>query len=187
MMNKRQSGRSHEPLTIQQTIERIQKLADGGNLDAATALLRDVRRDKHLQDALGVCLLRRGHAAEAVRLYRDLVLAPGCTWMKPDLPTAFKLNYATALLLDGRPSGCLAMLSEINQSDHPTVIRLRTAIEAWERTLDWWPWLNWKLGRIDPYDKPVRIDFPPGEFTSRTEPLTSSDGNRPDSHCPTAA
>ena len=59
-----------------------------------------------------------------MRLYYGLVLNPGCTWMRPDLPLVYKTNYATALVLGGNPSGCLGDSGRAQrraESDRPAV------------------------------------------------------------------
>jgi len=103
-------------------------------------------------------------SGSALCMYYDLVLNPGCTWMRPDLPTVYKTNYATALLLSGHPSGCLEMLAEIKDEQNPTVQRLRAAIKNWESRLTFLQKLNWWFGHIEPTNRPVTIDFEAGEF-----------------------
>jgi lipopolysaccharide biosynthesis regulator YciM len=186
-MQKHKNHAAREPQPFEQTMQTIRQFVDAGNIDAALALLRNPSRDPHLRNALGVCMMRRGNVDEAVRLYRDLVLEPGCTWMKRDQPIEFKLNFATALLLHGRPSGCLAMLSEANEDQHPGVMRLRSAVKAWEATLGWWEWLNWKTGRIDPHNRPVPIDFALGEIVAPTETVEGAKPKASDKPMPSAA
>ncbi len=99
-----------------------------------------------------------------MRVFRELLLNPGSTWMRPDLPTVYKANYATALLMAGHPSGCLEILGEINNGAHPSVERLREAIRRWEAGLSFWQRLNWRIGKIEPTGRPVQLAFAPGEF-----------------------
>ncbi|MEZ6073158.1 MAG: tetratricopeptide repeat protein [Pirellulales bacterium] len=115
-------------------------------------------------NARGVCLMRIGKIDEAVTLFRNLVLQPGCIWMRKDRPAFYKYNFATALLLSGRPAGCLDVLRELGAQDPPTAGVLRAAIKRWESTLPLWNWLDWKLYGSAPSDRPVLIDFEPGDF-----------------------
>jgi len=99
-----------------------------------------------------------------VKEYRDLVVNPGCTWMRPDVPTIYKTNFAIALLLAGRPAGCLQVLDELRQEEHPAVQRLRAVMSKWEQGLSFWQKLNWYIGKIEP-NRPVTIDFTPGDLS----------------------
>lgn len=143
---------------------RVEHMVIARQYDKMLDMLKSVWRDRQLLNAKGVCLLRLGRVEEAGRLYYDLVLNPGCTWMRPDLPTLYKTNYATALLLSGHPSGCLEMLAEIKDEQNPTVQRLRAAIKNWESRLTFLQKLNWWFGHIEPANRPVTIDFEAGEF-----------------------
>ncbi|HEY1376983.1 MAG TPA: hypothetical protein VGF55_09320, partial [Gemmataceae bacterium] len=76
-------------------------------------------------NATGVCLLRLGDARRAIGLFRGLVLGPGGLVLRRDVPTAFKTNFATALLMDGNVPGCTGVLAEVREDDHPAVRKLR--------------------------------------------------------------
>lgn len=116
------------------------------------------------QNIRGVHFLREGNLDEAIKVLRDLVMPPGCTWTRPDTPNLYKRNFATALLLAGHPSGCLELLAEMQNDPHPRVQQLRAAIKRWEKTLSFFQWLNWRTGRIEPANRPIAIDFIPGEL-----------------------
>lgn len=121
-----------------------------------------------IRNARGVCLMRMGKFDDAVQLYRSLVLMPGCTWMMPDMPVIYRTNFATSLLITGRRAGCLSCLREMTERDHPSVVRLQTAISEWEQCLTWWPWMFWKIG-LEP-KLPVSLSFPPGDFFEPASP-----------------
>ena len=125
------------------------------------------------QNIRGVHFLREGNLDEAVNVLRGLVMPPGCTWTRPDAPNLYKRNFATALLLAGHPSGCLELLAEMRDEQHPRVQQLRAAIKRWEKTLSFFQWLNWRTGWIEPANHPVTIDFIPGELEG--EQLRSED------------
>lgn len=114
-------------------------------------------------NARAVCLLRTGRAEQALQVYRTFVLSSGGIFLRPDVPTEYKTNYALTLLLLGIPSGCLAALAEI-ELDNVRAQQMRACLRAWEKTLPFWPWANWKFGRVDPRDYPIPIDFTPGDF-----------------------
>lgn len=113
---------------------------------------------------LGVCHLRLGNASEAVRIYRGLVLQPGCTWERTDIPPVYRLNYATALLLAGQPAGCIEVLQSKTLADHPRALELKAAIKRWERSLGFFKRWDWRLNGVTPKDCHIELDFEPGEF-----------------------
>jgi hypothetical protein len=143
---------------------RAIETAEAGRCEKALGLLRKAAgRDDRIVNAIGVCLLRLGRYDEAIELFRRLVLAPGCTWMRP-VPIAYKTNYATALLLGRHPAGCVDILGELACEENPTVQALRSAIKRWESQLSFWQRLNWRFGQIEPRNCQVSIDVTPGDF-----------------------
>lgn len=152
---------------IPEIVTRVAELADSGNLADALAILNKISGSHPaITNARAVCCMRCGNYGQTLRILRSLVLQPGCMWMKKDLPTVYKTNFSTALLLSQRPVGACNTLAEIGDSGHPSVDRLWRALRTWESHLPWMQWLNWKLS-IDP-SLPVTIDFAPGDFV---EPL----------------
>lgn len=143
---------------------RVQSLVSQKRYEAACALLINSPRDQRLHNARAVCLLRLGRAEQAVHLLRCLVLKPGGLLVRADIPTVYKTNFATALLLNDHPSGCSGLLNEVSDESNPAVIKLRLALKKWERGLNLWHRLWWRLGRIEPANRPVTIDFEPGDF-----------------------
>jgi hypothetical protein len=158
---------------VDPVFERAMRFVQAGNLERAFHLLDAGGRDTHLRNARGVCLMRLGKHEDAARVLRELVLGPGCTWMRSDLPVAYKTNFATALFLSDHAAGCLEILAEINDEQHPSVQRLRGAIKKWQSTMSFWQWLNWKVSRIAPDSHPATIDYPSGEFDIDTEVTTA--------------
>ncbi len=165
-----------QPGASETTLHRVIRHVSAGNYQKALDLLRNAGRDPQLRNAVGVCNLRLGRIDEAIRVYRELVLKAGCTWMRPELPIEYKTNFATALLLGGHPTGALELLSELSAESNPTVQRLRAAMRRWEVSLSFWQRLNWWLGKIEPRNCHIPIDFPPGEFeTSVVMPDTPTE------------
>lgn len=142
---------------------RASQFVDSGSPDEALdALRRSKSNADSIRNARGVCLMRLGRVDEALRLFRSLVLNPGCTWMKPDLPIVYYTNFCTVLLMTRHPAGCLDSLLEIRQKDHPSVVQLQQTIDRWQRSLRGLAWLTWKLG-AEP-NVPIPLDFAPGEI-----------------------
>ena len=56
------------------------------------------------------------------------------------------------------------VLAEIKDERHPRIQQLRAAIKRWEKSLSFWQWLNWRTSWIEPTNRPVTIDFLPGEL-----------------------
>lgn len=158
------------------TLRDAVRLAESGRYEQALAVLnRSSFNTEAIRNARGVCLMRLGRIEDALRVFRSLVLAPGSTWMKRDLPVVFCTNFCTVLLLAGHPAGCFDALSEIADRNHPSVVRLRQTLDRWQRTLPFWSWLIWKLGS-DP-SVPITLDFAPGEFTDQMDVPTSTPPN----------
>jgi len=154
---------------------KVAQLADLEKFDDARQLLADVsRHSDEIRNARGVLMMRTGQIEAAVGLLRTLALAPGCTWLKPGAPVYYQTNYATSLLLFGRPQGATSVLADIREKNHPSVLRLREAIRSWERRLPWWQRLNWKLG-VAP-DGPVPLEFAPGDIV---DPMALNPGAVP--------
>lgn len=153
------------PLAAGSLLEKVLATASQGRYEQALRLARGKGgQDLEVQNATGVCLMRTGQYDEAVQLYRRLVLNPGCTWMRRDRPVYYKVNFATALLLNGLTGGCLDMLGDLHGETTPMVAALRGAIRKWEKSLSWWAWIDWKLNRASSPTRPVTLDFPPGDF-----------------------
>ncbi len=148
----------------QATYDRVLHHVANGNCQKALDLLRSAGREPHMQNAIGVCLMRLGRTEEAVRIFRDLVLGPGGFGLKPEIPLIPKINFATSLLLADRRAGCLDVLAGLGEDMHPSVQRLRAVIKEWERSLSFWQRLNWRFGRIEPNNAPVTFESPPGEL-----------------------
>ncbi len=152
------------PATGTPMLDKAIHCIQAGQLENALNLLRGAGGAPECRNVLSVCLMRLGRYEQAIAVLRDLVLAPGCTWMRPDVPISYKLNFATALLLGGRPSGAVEILGGIHDEKHAGVVRLRAAISNWSNTLTFWQRLNWRFGQIAPANCVVLLNFAPGEF-----------------------
>lgn len=164
-------------------LREAMRLAESGRSDQALAVLnRSNMNTDAIRNTRGVCLLRLGRAEDALRIFRSLVLAAGNTWMKRDLPVVYRTNFCTALLLTGRAAGCWDALTEIDERDHPSVVRLRETLDRWRRGLKGWSWLVWKMGS-DP-SVPVTLDFVAGDFgdpqNALSDQAVNCDRSRPE-------
>ena len=154
-------------------VSEVARLADGGRPEQALHLLSTANLyTDATRNARGVCLLRLNRTDDAVRTLRTLVLPANCTWMKPELPVVYRTNFITALLLARQPGGGEELIVQMPEQDHPSVIRLREAMQCWVHELSWWQWLNWKPGLIP--DVPVSLNFVPGEFFDPVVPQSTA-------------
>jgi len=142
---------------------KVVNLLDAGRVkEALDAIRTHSGTDPSLKNLHGVCLMRTGSTADAVRLYRQLVLSSNGVTLRPEAPTVFKSNFATALLLDGSVTGAEAVLQEAADESHPAVQRLRGAIARWRSGLSFWQRMQWRCG-MDP-GRPIEVDFAPGDY-----------------------
>jgi hypothetical protein len=160
------------PLDIM--LRRSMRHVAAGEYQKALDLLSSDGRDARVRNTRGVCLMRLGRNEEAIRVLRELVMKPGCTWMRSEVATVHKINFATALLLGGHPNGCLDMLAEIKEPNHPSIVRLQATVGRWVSSLSFWQKLNWWVYGIVPAKRPVTIDFLPGEFDVEISPTSTS-------------
>lgn len=168
------TGASHTAEVLQRAVQSI----EAGHFDKAFNQLASLGSVSHeVVNARGVCLMRMGKARQAVDLFRSLVLQSGCMWMRPEVPVVCKINFATALLLDGHPRGGVAILAEVNEPQNPDVQQLKAAIRRWVKGLSWWNKLNWWTG-VDLHEV-VPLDFSPGKFLSVPQPESAPTPVRP--------
>ncbi len=149
-----------------------------GDYQQACDILISLPPQEWTTNTLGVCAMRCGRIEPAVQVFRGLLLRPNTTVIRVDANDILRVNYATALLLRGLPSGALAALDELKDPHRPTAIRLKQAVRRWAASLPFWRRWDWKLSRIDPPNSSIPIDFEPGEFHFAVEthrPLTPVD------------
>jgi hypothetical protein len=161
MTHQQQLGTCQEPAE-RTVLQRVQQLLEEGKPKEALNFLRSsgTATTPHLGNALGVCLLRLGDAEQAIQVYRGLLFADGGLSLSRSAPTTFKANFATAMLMKNNVSGCLDVLSETEEKQHPAVQQLRAAIRRWRKGLTFGQKIKSFLGIA--HDNPVPLDFPPG-------------------------
>ena len=144
-------------------LDRVRQLLDEGRPDQALETIqRSGQRSRDVENARGVCLLRLGKCDQAFALFRDLVFPAGSFSIDPQTPIVFRTNYATALLLTGNVMVGQSILAQIEDKQHPAVVKLRSAIKQWKKSLGLFRRLLVPVG-IYP-DRPVTMDFPPGDL-----------------------
>lgn len=143
-------------------LDQVEKcLQEGQPKKALEVLSRNKIPSAWSTNAVAVCLLRLGQADRAIELLRPLVLS-GSLFLRPDVPTAWKVNFATALLMTDNLFGCLQVLRDIRDEQHPSVQRLRGAFHRWQKGLPLWQKIQWFLGGHPA--RRVELDYLPGEL-----------------------
>ncbi|HWB11817.1 MAG TPA: hypothetical protein VG826_21485 [Pirellulales bacterium] len=159
------NGQTHRgmPRDVEKILCRVEtELNDGNPEQALAAVSRAKFNSPWAINARATCLLRLGQYQDAVDLLRGLVLGTGGIVYRQDVPTVFQANFATALLAVGNLSGCLSMLKNIKDRQHPAVREVQAAIDRWSRDLPIWQKLRWRLGG-EP--APPALDFPLGHVS----------------------
>ncbi len=148
-----------EPPGLRDQIEKL--LQEGQPKKVLDVLARSKVHSPWSTNALAVCLLRLGQAEQAVELFRNLVLS-GSLFLRSDLPTTWKVNFATTLLMADNLVGCNRLLGEIQDEGHPSVQRLRSALTRWHNDLSLWQKIHWFLGGQPA--RRVELGFLPGDL-----------------------
>ncbi|WP_146390395.1 tetratricopeptide repeat protein [Allorhodopirellula solitaria] len=158
----RHDNRAATPLNP--AIQRAWKLIKQDNYLGAANVLITAGRDPQVRNTLGVCFMRAGRAESAAELYRGFVLMQGSLRERPNICNAYKRNFATALFMNGLPSGALSVLRDTREPSHPRAIQLYAAIKDWEKSLPWFQRLDWILNGVEPANSSISLQFEPGEF-----------------------
>jgi hypothetical protein len=99
--------------------QRFTAIIEQGDCNQALQSSHATGRGNSSQHDKAVCLMRLGRFAEAVDILRKLVLNHNCVCLRNDIPLVYKTNFATALLLSGRPGGCQSLLAELKVETNP--------------------------------------------------------------------
>ncbi|MEZ6126723.1 MAG: hypothetical protein R3C49_26680 [Planctomycetaceae bacterium] len=168
---------SVEAASAARHLQKTRQLIAAGDCDAALHQLGQ-HSDPESRNLRGICLMRTGRTEQAVQLYRLLLLDVTGN-VRTGSSDEVVINFATALLISGRPAGCLDILWNVKDRTLPAYLQLKSAIDKWSRTLPLWARLNWVLGKLQPDPCIVPIDFPPGILTSESIGGTDSAAGRP--------
>ncbi len=158
------SGTGRESSDVAATNRHFFALVEQGDYDRALASLAANGHGSQFPNEKAICLMRLGRFPEAIDTLRKAVLGSNCAWMRDDVPVIYKTNLATALLLGGHPAGCKSILNELDDESLPAVIRIRSVIRDWEKSLSLWQRANWHWLGLEPQNRPVKFDGVIGEF-----------------------
>ena len=154
-------AKSHNDPLLERVVHLISH--DSG-IPKAIDLLRAANANPTTKNALAVCLMRAGQVDEAVRILRSLTLNPGSTWERADVPSLYKRNFATALLMSGLPAGCLSVIRTLPDATHPRCQEIEADVRAWARSLPFWKRWDWRLNQVEPKNAVIPLSFVPGEL-----------------------
>lgn len=162
---EKESNQEKNAITTTRELEKSAAAPRPIDYAALASQLVKGNRDDETLNRLGVCYLRQGKVAEALKVYRQIALQAGGVCERTDLPEPYARNFATALLLSGLPSGCMLVLRGLADQRHPRMLELYAAVRAWERSLPFLQRWDWRLNSVDPKNAQVTIDFEPGEMS----------------------
>lgn len=149
------------PADVESVLKNVDRMLQEGSPDKALDLLqRSKSNSPWLANAIAVCHMRLGKTRLAIDIYRRIALAGGLT-LKEDIPIIFKINFATALLINNNLSGYTATIAQSKAEDHPETIKLETEIQAWKSKMTVWQRIKLSLGLEPP---PIQLSFQPGSL-----------------------
>lgn len=161
-LTERAVRQDSRPPEVSELLTKVAAALDAGHPRKALELLQRWKvKSPWVTNAMAVCMMRLEDAPRAVQLLKGLVITSGVCF-RSDVPAVFLTNFATALLLTNNVSGCKDALGAVPDPRDPGVQRLRSAIRRWWSELSFWQKLRWYWG--DTLDRPVPLDFPPGEI-----------------------
>jgi len=114
-----------------------------------------------MENARGVCLMRLGKIEEAIPVLRDIVFQ-GYICLPTDTPVLYQINFATAMLLSNHKEGAFDILNKLDEKEYQQVVKLKDAIRQWVKSLSFIEKCRYYMDLYP--EKPVTIDFPPGEI-----------------------
>ena len=106
--------------------------------------------------------LRLGQAEAARDTFARLLFPKGDVTISDGESPRRIANYATTQLLCGDIRAARRTLNLFWDQRDRSISRLQAAIAAWERSLSVGERLKWNFGGS--VDKPMTLDFPPGEY-----------------------
>ena len=142
--------------------DRVQTLLDEGRPSDALKLIdHPGQTSASMKNAQAVCLLRLGKVQEAISLLRDITFQ-GFVCIPSDTPVVYQANFITAMLMANHKDSIFDIIDRLDDRQHPAVAKIKATIEKWEKSLNTFQKLLYKMG-IYP-KKAILIDFPPGEL-----------------------
>jgi len=113
-----------------------------------------------MENARGVCLMRLGKFEEAISVLREVAFQ-GYICMPSDTPVLYQMNFAIAMLVSNHKEGAFPILNKLDEKVLPQIAKLEDAIRRWVKSLNFIEKCCYHIGLYP--NKPVTIDFPPGE------------------------
>ena len=113
-----------------------------------------------MENARGVCLMRLGKFEEAISVLREVAFQ-GYICMPSDTPVLYQMNFAIAMLVSNHKEGAFPILNKLDEKVLPQIAKLEDAIRRWVKSLNFVEKCCYHIGLYP--NKPVTIDFPPGE------------------------
>ncbi|MCE5324997.1 MAG: hypothetical protein LLG01_01135 [Planctomycetaceae bacterium] len=163
----------HAGPTMDRLIQQLEEPAESGPPGFAA------RAPADFLNTYGVLLLRQSKVYGALTVFNEITLDPHTLCVRRDVPDIFKRNLATARLMAGNPLGCLEALRVVCDRRNRQCCRLRQAVRTWNRSLPFLRRLAWRLGILP--EKPVRLDFIPGELDDEDAKYGKEEMQRTDS------
>ena len=130
--------------------------------DAIELINRSGQHSAPMENARGVCMLRTGEIDKAAKVFRDLVFPTGSICADPEAPLVYRTNFVTAMFLSGNLVAGMNVLGQIQDRQHPTVVRLYAALKSWKQGLGLFQRLECLLNAYP--HKPVGLAFTPGDL-----------------------
>jgi hypothetical protein len=144
-------------------LSNVKSLLSKGYVESALQVFDDTDDEPpEVKNAHAVCLLRLGKTESAMKLLRQLVFPNHVLAIDSDIPDTYKVNFATAVLMEGNIDGCLHALDTLGVSKHPTAEKLRAALVRWHKGLSFGQRFKLTMG-YQP-NAPIELGFPPGEL-----------------------
>lgn len=144
-------------------LEQIQDFIQRNNYrDAIDLINRSGQHSAPMENARGVCMLRTGEIDKATKVFRELVFPTGSICADPNAPLVYRTNFVTAMFLSGNLVAGMNVLGQVQDRQHPAVVRLYGALKTWKQGLRLFQRLGTLLNAYP--HKPVSLDFPPGDL-----------------------
>src|SRR4030042_4998864 len=102
--------------TIQEKLNDVQNYLKSANPEKALRLLGEETHQSEWANARGVCLLRLNKIDSALEVFKEIVFQ-GCICIPTEVPSLYKANYLTALLLKVSTSIAMGIDGTLNDND----------------------------------------------------------------------
>ena len=142
-------------------IDHVRELLNQGRPQDALMFIEHLgQKTPVMENARGVCLIRLGKFEQAISVLREVAFQ-GYICMPSDTPVLYQMNFAIAMLVSNRKDGAFSILNKLDEKEHPQIAKLKDAIRRWVKSLNFVEKCCYHIGLYP--NKPVTIDFPPGE------------------------